>query len=98
MVNMSFPGKIIINVNAKKLCVSGKMNNIAVNYYQIFISINTFFLVWNSIATVLFTFMCNLLNLSHYHFRHFHINGFYYVFCVGIFIKNASNVSIKKEL
>ena len=25
-----------------------------------------FCLVWNSIATVLFTFMCNLLDLSHY--------------------------------
>ena len=28
MVNVSFPGKIIINVYAKKLCVSGKRNYI----------------------------------------------------------------------
>ena len=95
---MSFLGKIIINVDAQKLCVSGKRNYIAVNYYQIFININTFCLVWNSIATVLFTFMCNLLDLDHYDFRHFHINSFYYGFCIGIFIKNVSIVSIKKEL
>ena len=54
-----------------------------------------FCLVWNSLATVLFTFMCNFLDLSHYDFRHFHINSFYYGFCIGIFIKNVSIVSIK---
>ena len=42
MVNVSFPGKIIINVDAQKLCVSGKRNYIAVNYYRIFINNNTF--------------------------------------------------------
>ena len=42
MVNVSFLGKIIINVDAQKHCVSGKMNYIAVDYYQIFIDINTF--------------------------------------------------------
>ena len=55
-------------------------------------------LVLNSIATVLFTFMCNLLDLSHYDFRHFDINSFCYGLCIGIFIKNVSIVSIKKEL
>ena len=55
-----------------------------------------FCLVWNSIATVLF--MCNVLDLRHYNFWHFHINSFYYGFCIRIFIKNASIVSIKKEL
>ena len=62
---MSFPGKIIINVNAQKLCVSGKRNYIAVNYYRIFINLKRFCLVWNSIATVSFTSICNLLDLSH---------------------------------
>ena len=57
-----------------------------------------FCLVLNSIATVLLTFMCNLCDLSHYDFRHFHINSFYYGFCIGIFIKNVSIVSTKKEL
>ena len=42
VVNVSFPGKIIINVNAQNLCVSGKRNYIAINYYPIFININTF--------------------------------------------------------
>ena len=42
VVNVSFSGKIIINVDAQKLCVSGKRNYIAVNYYRIFININTF--------------------------------------------------------
>ena len=42
MVNVNFPGKIIITVDAQKLCVSGKRNYIAVNYYRIFININTF--------------------------------------------------------
>ena len=42
IVNVRFPGKIIINVNAQKLCVSGKRNYTAVNYYRIFISIDTF--------------------------------------------------------
>ena len=62
---MSFPGKIIINVTAKKLCFSGKRNYIVVNYYLTFININTFLSVWNSTTTVLFTFMCNLLDLGH---------------------------------
>ena len=57
-----------------------------------------FCLVWNNIATVLFMFMCNLLNLDHYNFRHFDINSSYYGFCIGIFIKNVSIISIKKEL
>ena len=30
MVNVNFPGKITINVNAQKLCVSGKRNYIAI--------------------------------------------------------------------
>ena len=42
MVNVSYPGKIIINVDAQKLSVSGKRNFIAFNYYRIFININTF--------------------------------------------------------
>ena len=62
---MIFPGKININVNAQKLCVGGKRNYITVNYYRIFIKINTFLSLWNSKATVLFAFMCNLLVLSH---------------------------------
>ena len=49
-----------------------------------------FCLVWNSIATVLFMFMCNLLDLFHYDFRHFLMNSFYYGFCIGSFIKNVS--------
>ena len=57
-----------------------------------------FCLVWNSIAAVLFTFMCNLLDLVNYNFRHFHISSFYYGFCIRIFIENVSIVSIEKEL
>ena len=57
-----------------------------------------FCVVWNSIATVLFMFLCTLLDLIHYDFRHFHINDFYYCFCIRIFVKNSSIISIEKEL
>ena len=42
IVNVSIPGKIIINVNAQKHCVSGKRNYIAINYYIFFINVSTF--------------------------------------------------------
>ena len=42
IVNVSFPGKITINVNAQKLCVSAKKELYAINYYRIFINVNTF--------------------------------------------------------
>ena len=57
-----------------------------------------FCLVWNSIATVLFKFMCNLLDLNHYNTKHFHINSFLYGFCIKVFMKNVSIVNIKKVL
>ena len=78
---MSFPGKIIIYVIAMRHCVCGKRNCIAINYYEIIINNNKNCLVWNTMATVLFMFMCNLLELGHYYFRHFHINSFYSDFC-----------------
>ena len=40
--------------------------------------------------------MCNLLDINH--FIILGINSFYCGFCIGIFIKNVSIVSIKKEL
>ena len=53
-----------------------------------------FYLVWNSIATDLITFIGLKL---HYYFRYFNINKFYYCFCIRINIKNVGIVSIKNE-
>ena len=56
---------IIINVNAQKLHVSGRRNyipSITIEFRSMF---TRFCLVWNSIATVLSTFMCNLLDINH---------------------------------
>ena len=65
MVNVSFPGKIIINVNAQKLLLVVKgivFPSITIEMSSI---LTRFCLVWNSIATDLFTFKCNLLDLNH---------------------------------
>ena len=65
MANVSFPGKIIINVNAQNFVLVVKgiiLPSITIKFSS---TLTRFCLVWNSIATVLFTFMRNLLDLNH---------------------------------
>ena len=59
---VSFPVYIIINVNAKTLCASGKRDCISINYYEFFLNVGILML---SMVGVLIMPMCNLLLLFH---------------------------------